>query len=389
MTSRLDPMRVALFACALYPGLVVPAATARAATLTTLHAFSGFSADGMGTNPAGVVADAAGNLYGATYSGGVKYGFGVLFKLAPDGTETVLKEFGQQGDPSTLILDKFGVLYGTTAGNDDNGVVFKQPLGGMYRSVHPFEAADSGRSPYGGVIEDAGGNIYGTTIYGGIGRSEPFGGYGTIYKLSPAGQQTLLYDFTGGADGYAPDGGVVADAKGNLFGGASSGGAMDMGTIFKLAPSGKLRVLHSFMGGADGIYPYQPIMRDASGNLIGTTNNGGSGGGGIVFKLSPDGTETVLHAFGSGTDGTTPSSALVADQAGNLYGTTAAGGSYNKGIVFELSPAGVETILYEFMGKADGYLPNGKLVLAADGTIIGATLNGGTKDGGTIFKLTP
>jgi len=372
---------IALLGGVLFWSSLIPSGIAFAATLTTLHTF-GYG-PGLGYDPSGVVADAAGNLYGATSSGGRSILTGVLFELAPDGTETVLKEFGPRGDASILLLDASGVLYGTLT----SGLLYKQPLGGVFKPFFPFRTAASGTTPSGGVTEDAAGNLYGTTQTGGIGISPTSGGYGTIYKSSPTAQLTTLYKFTGGLDGSSPIGGVVADATGHLFGTAAAGGTANLGTVFKLEPSGRLKVLHSFTGGADGKTPDQPLLRDSANNLIGATAGGGSGHGGIVFKVSPAGKETVLHAFGTGTDGRQPSSALVADQGGNLYGTTTYGGASDAGTVYKLSPDGAETLLYEFKGGADGEYPTGGLVLKADGTIIGATLSG--EAGGTVYELTP
>jgi uncharacterized repeat protein (TIGR03803 family) len=192
------------------------------------------------------------------------------------------------------------------------------------------------------------GNLYGTTISGGA------SGTGVVFKLSPAGTETVLYDFTGGADGAFPQGGLIRDAAGNLYGTTRSGGdtsacaSQGCGVVFELircrsAPSGyDFRVLYTFTGGADGGNSQAGLVLDAGGNLYGTTAGGGSsacsGGCGVVFKLSPIGTETVLHSFTGGADGGIPAAGLTQDSAGNLYGTTFLGGASGNGVVFKLTP---------------------------------------------------
>jgi uncharacterized repeat protein (TIGR03803 family) len=163
-----------------------------------------------------------------------------------------------------------------------------------------------------------------------------------VFKLSPAGTETVLHSFTG-HDGAHPVAGLIADAAGNLYGTTLEGGASNAcpsgcGTVFKLSPTGSETILHSFTGEGDGAYPYAGLTRDAAGNFYGTANHGGTHGNGVVFKLSPSGTETVLHSFTGGADGGPPSAGLVRDPAGNLYGTTANGGASGYGVVFKLTP---------------------------------------------------
>jgi len=163
-----------------------------------------------------------------------------------------------------------------------------------------------------------------------------------VFQLTPSGNLTLLHSFTGGSDGALPFAGLIADAAGNLYGTTNGGGDGSNGTVFQLTPSGDLNVLHSFTGGSDGTYPEAGLIVDAAGNLYGTTYGGGASGQGTVFQLSPSGALNVLHSFTGGTDGGRPVADLIADAAGNLYGTTALGGANTScpggcGTVFELT----------------------------------------------------
>ena len=187
-----------------------------------------------------------------------------------------------------------------------------------------------------GLLQDASGNLYGTTFAGGT------NGYGTVFKVTPAGVETVLYSFSGGTDGQYPQAGLIQDASGNLYGTTYGidlyGGTNSNGTVFKVTPSGVGTVLYSFGTGTDGNYPYAGLIQDASGNLYGTTTGGGANNKGTVFKVTPAGVETVLHSFGTGTDGRYPYAGLIQDTSGNLYGTTHGGGTNNIGTVFKISP---------------------------------------------------
>lgn len=290
---------------------------------------------------AGLVFDGAGNLYGNTTSGGAN-GMGIVFKLSPSGSETILYSFGSIGtdgdDPDgRLIRDSAGNLYGTTAygGTNDEGVVFKISAAGTETVLYSFgRTGTDGQLPSGGLVMDRAGNLYGTTTYGGT------SGEGTVFKISPSGSETILHSFGSiGNDGASPDTGLIMDSAGNLYGNTAEGGANYTGTVFKLSPSGSETILYSFGSvGTDGDNPDGRLIRDSVGNLYGTTLNGGTNGVGTVFKISPAGAETVLHSFGNvGTDGQNPSGRLVMDSAGNLYGTTQAGGANSEGTVFKIN----------------------------------------------------
>jgi uncharacterized repeat protein (TIGR03803 family) len=354
---------------------------------TVLYAFP-FGTDGE--NPkGGVIRDSAGNLYGTTYLGGTGlYGAGTVFKLDSTGRETVLYNFTGLDDggypQSNLILDSSGNLYGTArAGSGLAGVVFKVDTSGNETVLYSFTGGDDGRNPLGGVVFDSAGNLYGTTDSGG------FANAGVVFKLNPAGQETVLYNFRGGADGHSPIAGVILDSAGSLYGTTSAGGAADAGVVYMVSPAGQETVLYSFTGGADGGFPYAGVVRDSAGNLFGTTVQGGAGGKGVVYEVDPASRETVLHNFGDGADGGSPYAGLIFNAAGNLIGTTKFGGSVGAGVIFQVNPAGQETVLYNFTNGADGGFPLAGVTLDPAGNLYGTTYYGGAERSGVVFKLTP
>ena len=391
-------------------------------------------------------------------------GYGTVFKLAPSGssyTKIVLYNFCSQSDCTDganpfagLIVDAAGNLYGTTnhGGANGGGTVFKlAPSGVGYTESVLYNfcsqsqggaACTDGLGPQAGLIEDSSGNLYGTASSGGTGPGM-FNGYGggTVFMLSPSGSgynYTVLYNFCPTSstalclDGAAPLSGLIEDASGNLYGTTALGGAgthasecegVGCGTVFKLSPgsSGYVEtVLYSFcsQGGSnctDGGYPYAGLIEDASGNFYGTTSAGGvnscdSPGCGTVFKLAPNSggsyTESVLHSFDY-TDGASPDAGLIEDTSGNFYGTTSNGGTgfswecvgCGSGTVFELSPSSngyTESVLYNFCSQsqggslcADGAVPMAGVIQDASGHLYGTTEFGGVNgnDWGTVFKL--
>lgn len=219
-----------------------------------------------------------------------------------------------------------------------------------------------------------------------------------MFKISPTGQETVLYSFGSQAgDGAWPSAGVIMDESGNLYGVTdafqSENGNIFVGTVFKLTPEGQETVLHTFTGYPnDGGVPSTLIM-DAEGNLYGTTLQGGKYGTfcGTVFRISSTGQETILYSFGSyAGDGYQPYAGVIMDKNGNLYGTTLQGGAYQNGTVFELTPAGVETVLYSFTGGTkDGGNPYPGLVMDEKGNLYGATSFGPGANSGTAFELSP
>jgi uncharacterized repeat protein (TIGR03803 family) len=314
---------------------------------TVLYSFTG-GADG-GYPMGDLTSDSAGNLYGTTYYGGT-HSSGTVFKVDPSGNETVLHNFeGTDGaNPAAgVVLDASGNLYGTTytGGAYSWGVAFKINSIGNEKILYSFTGGSDGGLPQARLIRDSLGNLYGTAQQGGLGA-------GVVFKVDPAGNETVLHAFTA-LDGGEPLAPVTRDPAGNLYGTTKAGGTYFAGVVYKLDPSGNETVLYSFTNGADGAYPYGGVVRDASGNLYGTTLQGGQEGHGVVFKVDANGNETVLHAFTGGKDGARPFGALARDLAGNLYGTTSDGGANGDGVVYKIGLAGQQRVLHAFTG-ADG-----------------------------------
>jgi uncharacterized repeat protein (TIGR03803 family) len=377
--------------------LMVAAAVARPAaaqTFTVLHVFNG-TPDGS-FSEAPLVQDAAGNLYGTTTSGGADNG--TVFKIDTTGHESVLFSFNNSdgGFPTAgLILDKAGNLYGTAEeGPGGAGVVFKLDTEGNEEILHAFEGGLNlaAGGPAGGVIMDQAGNLYGATTSGGLG---PFPGFGTLYRIDAAGNFTVLYQFQGKSDGANPTGPLVRDAAGNLYGSAP---AVDTngtvrGTVFKLSPDGTLTVLHSFTGGRDGSTPQGGLLMDRAGNLFGSASTGGKAGNGTVFEITKSGSFKLLYSFTGGSDGKNPNGQLVRDSDGNIFGTTQSGpGEFVLGTVFQLSRTGTLTVLHSFTGGQDGAVPLAGLIRDNAGNLFGTTVKNfliQQVQGGGVFKVTP
>ncbi len=316
------------------------------------------------------------------------------------------------GDPaSQLTFDSTGNIYGTTVvgGTDNCGTVFKlTPTGGgQYQQsvLHSFNCFDEGKNPYGGVILDAQGNLYGTTVAGGSGGVCSGDGCGVVFKLAPSGggwTETVLYSFGDAPDAAGPGSAVVFDSAGNILSTAPDGGAFGVGAVFELSlVNGHWteRVVHDFTGGSDGaVGMLGRLLKDAFGNFYGVTEIGGNFSAGTVFKLAPSGgtyTFSTLYAFAGQPDAAFPYGGLVADSHGNLYGTTYYGGTYGAGAIFRLGPtAGIggwrDAVLYSFQGGADGGNPTSTLLFNASGQLLGTTsAGGGGCDCGVTFKLSP
>jgi uncharacterized repeat protein (TIGR03803 family) len=402
-------------------------------TETILHNFACNPTDGA--YPSGsLIFDASGNLYGVTEIGGAGgcgdgysiYGCGSVYELSPSSNgyvEHLLYSFGSESEANPagpLAFDKSGNLYGTAtsggSGQDCSyygcGTVFelaKGTSGWTESTIYDFNGTTDGDTPVSGVTFDPAGNMYVTT--------EGYWTYGSVIELSPSGgawTETTLYN---SSPNYASlYGGAVLDASGNIYAtslsyaqGTCTG--VSCGQIFKLSPGSSgwtLTTLYTFTGGADGEAPYGTLLRNSAGDLY-TTTAAGANGAGSVFKLAPasGGTwkGTALYDFPViATEGTVPYSGLIADSAGNYYGTTTTGGTYSAGTVYKLSLNGTawkETILYNFTGtNGDGADPLGNLLLDAEGNLYGTTELGGTfsssycnnvnaEQCGTVFKLSP
>jgi uncharacterized repeat protein (TIGR03803 family) len=381
-------------------GLVTAAGTSSAQAQRykeeVLHTFTG-EPDGA-FSYADLVRDTAGNLYGTTAGGG-SASAGTVFKVDSAGAETILYSFtgGPDGffPNAGLVRDVTGTLYGTTAdgGSYNFGTVFKLDKTSKKIILHNFTGTSGdGEYPYADLILDAAGNLYGTAVGGGS------FGYGIVFKLDKTGKETVLYSFTGSSgDGAYPYlARLVRDDAGNFYGTTSGGGsgckaAGGCGTAYKLDKTGKETVLHRFT--SKERFPWAGLIRDAAGNLYGTThgsNNCKSFPFGTVFELNATGKETVLHRFtGTGGDGACPDAGVVSDGAGNFYGTTSGGGAHGFGTVFKVTKTGTETVLYSFSGKADGATPWAGLIRDEAGNLYGTTNAGGTFGAGTVFKLAP
>jgi uncharacterized repeat protein (TIGR03803 family) len=394
---------------------------------TTLDGFA--DADG-GLPQASLISDSAGNLYGVTSQGG-SHNFGTVFKLTPAAngwTETILYNFSSaagyvSSDPSILIFDSAGNLYGEAAygGSSNEGMVFELSPGSngkwAEKTLFNFTSPKTGTLPFGGLIFDAAGNLYGATYNGGVVKKGCGLGCGTVFKLSPAQdawKETILYEFNGGTDGAKPPAGVVFDQVGNLYGVTSSGGITEVGcgrgcgTVFQLTPGSSgawaENLIHEFTGQkGDGSDPQSGVTFDQAGNLYGTAAAGGnhghvcgSGGCGTVYELSPHSgswSETNLYTF-DGSDAVFPVGTLIFDRAGNLYGVTEGGAFGLTGNVFELSPASGGSWSYNelwgfaLIGTGDGYFPEAGVILGPSGTLYGTTEGGGQENWGAVFQIT-
>jgi uncharacterized repeat protein (TIGR03803 family) len=382
--------------------LLLSAAQKRAQTATILYSFGGSPTDGSipyaGLTYIGT-SNKRGYLYGLAYAGGSRGG-GTAYKISTTGKYQIIYNFGSQSGDGCCPVDvtggmiaSGGKLYGTTSaggvGGQAAGTVFELTPQGNEKTLYTFTGppGDIG-FPTAGVATDKQGNLYGSSGYGGA------FGYGGVFQLTPAGEEKLLWSFGGqSGDGQYP-GGVVLDRNGNVYGTTSAGGDSGNGTVFEITAAGDEKVLYSFQGPPnDGATPYAQPIFDGKGSLYGTTNGGGkfcSGGCGTVFKLTPEGSESVLWNFGQPGDGTGPYAGLIFDSKGNLYGTTSeGGGAANCGTVFELTPNGTEEVLYAFGNPPDGCVLFGGVVFDADGNLYGTTSYGGTYGGGTVFKIVP
>ena len=330
-------------------------------------------------------------------------------------SEKVIHNFGSgidgQNAQSSLIFDAAGNLYGTTyaGGSQGLGTVFRTSpngSGGWTTTVlHSFSGTPDGANPYGGLLLDGAGNLYGTTYSGGGGSTNCTDGCGTVFEVSPNGSggwtTKVIHNFNG-SNGERPYAGLITDGAGNLYGTAYAGGSQGFGVVFKMSPNGSggwtTTVLHNLGGGTDGQNPKAGLTFDGAGNLYGTTTGGGSLLWGAVFEMTPNGsggwTEKVIHNFGRNNDGSIPQvGSLIFDGAGNLYGTCELGGSHMAGTAFEMSPNGsggwTEKVIHNFGSGTDGTDPYAGLIMDGSGNLFGTTTGGGGDDNGTAFKMTP
>jgi uncharacterized repeat protein (TIGR03803 family) len=389
--------------------LTLLAASAAAQTFKVIHSFNFLDGD----LPNGdLIGDSAGNFYGTTQLGGTS-GLGIVFQLDPKDEETVLYSFTGALDGGMpiggLVRDAAGNLYGVTSSGGDSacscGTVFRLAPDGTLTTLHRFKggkdgAQNEGQPELGLVLIK--GDLYGAASFGGITGCDGNLGCGVIFKVTPTGKETVLYRFTGRADGAFPQD-LTSDNAGNLY--ASTGGSYTQGnngTVFKMDTTGKLTGLYTFPGGSLGDSPRWRLVHEASGIIHGVTVFGGftcsftSAGCGVVFTLDATGKERVLHAFGKQfRDGAEPSGRLV-DVKGILYGMTFFGGITNStctfgcGVIYRVrGRSGKFTVLYRFTGGNDGWAPSGGLTEDAAGNLYGTAKIGGSHGDGVIFKVTP
>jgi uncharacterized repeat protein (TIGR03803 family) len=387
--------RVQLAFAALACLLMALSKPARAQSLTETVIYS-FQPGAGGWDPvvSGVIKDAEGNLYGTAYYGGA-FDSGTVFKIDPSGSETTLYNFTGKTDGSGpwggLVMDKSGHMFGMTAYggifNDDIcyygcGVVYEIDEAGNFRTLHLFKGGDDGALPEASLTLDNDGDLYGTT-YGSLNYG------GTVFKIDRNGVETVIHAFEG-SDGWKPEAGVTLGLDGNLYGTTFSGGADNCGAVFKIDREYHESVVYSFVrNNSDGCNPLAPVLWTPRA-LYGTTFEGGSPfGGGTVFEVNLcSGQETILHAFTT-TESYFPNSPLLRDSQGNLYGTTISGGLAYRGTLFKVGAQRGFSLLFQYpsgplgIGAAG---PTGPLLLDGQDRIYG-TAGGGTADAGTVYEL--
>lgn len=333
--------------------------------------------------------DGSGNLYGESSYGGTD-NLGTVFEVSSRGTLSVRHSFVGSSDGvnpyGILARDKAGNLYGITDASTQPGtqkLIFKLTPSGVVTTLYLFP---TGTYPALGLALDSAGNVYGTT------STTPLS-YGNIYKITPEGIFSVLYNFcslSGCADGYYPNDSLIIDKEGNLYGTTfvggndTCGGGLGCGTIYKLTPQGAYTVLYTIQGGADGLDSFAKLTQDQAGNLYGVDSGGVLHG--LVFKLTQAGAYTVLYSFcqqSNCTDGADPAGGVTLDNAGNIYGVTAGGGNGN-GVVYKISPSGTETVLWEAGTGGAGR----QLVMDRSRNLYGTTLTGGSNKNGSVYKLT-
>ncbi len=367
--------------------------------ISTLHSFNG--ADGHG--PRGnLVAGSDGYLYGTTFEGGPDSD-GTVFRISTAGAFNTVYAFTYAGEEGAapfgdLVQGADGAFYGTTSTGGDYAVggLYKVTASGILTVLHSFTGVDGGR-PMAGMILGQDGNFYGTTTMGGTpfpagGPGSATGG-GTVFKMTPAGDVSTVYAFTGDTGPVSSQGVLAQTADGTLYGTTSNGGSENVGTVFAVTPAGGFSLLHSFSVN-DGAQPQAGLAVGGDGALYGTTvagdpsapaGNPNPVGAGMVFRITRTGEFAVVHSF-SNADGSTPMGALLASPDGNLYGTTQSGGAGLRGTVFKLNGSAQLSTLFAFR-EPDGALPSGKLTTDGLGRIVGTTLNGGDSGLGVLFGL--
>jgi uncharacterized repeat protein (TIGR03803 family) len=360
-----------------------------------------------GSNPSGMMQGSDGNFYGTTSNGG-QFNQGTVFRITPDGAETVLYSFaGGNVDGASptgdLVQGSDGNFYGATGNGGPGqcpgaepvgytgppascGTLFKLTPDGAETVLHFFSGGADGGQPTGSLVQGSNGSFYGTTSYGS----------GTVFAITPQGEEAVLYSFPNYTNDGSKPSSLILGSDGNFYGTTFIGGKSNYGTVFRITPAGVETVLYSFLGGSDGELPSAPLVEGSDGNLYGTTPFGGSKDG-TIFRITAAAEETVLYAFPGTANVSNPYSPLIQGSDGNFYGTTDNGGNANNacgadgcGALYKITPAGNETVLHLFAGgPIDGAFPIGNLLQGSDGNFYGTTSEGGQFDGGTVFQITP
>ena len=343
------------------------------------------SAD-TGSNPqGGLVLGKDNNFYGMTYSGGSS-GYGTIFKVTPSGDFTLLRKFNGIIDggnaQGNLVLGKDGSFYGMTyqGGKNKYGTIFKISSAGNFTVLKHLDNT-TGSYPQGSLIQASDGNFYGMTYQGGTNN------YGTIFRITPTGTYTIRRHLDSSISGAYPQGSLVQGTNGFLYGITYSGGAVGYGTIFRMTLSGTFSVLHNLNYSTDGGYAQGNLLQSTDGNFYGTTYQGGSNSVGTIFKVTPNGTFSVLHNLDNSNDGRYAMGGLVQGTGGNYYGTTSAGGLGDRGTIFKITASGAYSVLVHFPESNKGQAPHGSLIQAQNGNFYGLTSSGGTYGYGTFFRL--
>ncbi|MBV9571298.1 MAG: hypothetical protein JO056_08665 [Alphaproteobacteria bacterium] len=334
--------------------------------------------------------DNEGNVFLPVRHGGLN-NMGTVVRVSPRHPTKVIHTFdGKDGNSPQggLLYDSStGTFFGTTTAGGledcDCGVLYSIDSSGKETVLHRFDGVQDGSFPVDAPSRDHRGNLYGVARYGGAGGQDS----GTVWKRAFKGGFKILHAFSGG-DGANPAAGLLDGKKGLFYGTTVSGGAHNAGTVFSISTGGTFTTLHSFDAESDGASPYATPIQDKLGNLYGTAVAGGPGGGGTIYKLAPDGTFTVIHAFSNDLNGDFPQTSLVLVK-GKLYGTTDYYGdpSCGCGTVFEAGMDGTLNVLHTFTGKPDGFYPFSGLTRGPNGYLYGDTELGGTGDQGTIYRI--
>ena len=378
---------------------LVPVVRAQTLTPAVIYNFSRtthYDVDALGA----LVQDAAGNFYGTTQSGG-DFGYGSVYRVTAAGVFTTLYSFqGSDGSTpsSALLLYSDGNLYGTTfdGGSFDYGTVFRLTPAGVLTTLHTFYYED-GRLPRGGLAAGTDGNLYGTTVEGGTHNT------GTVFQITPAGALTTLHSFVRG-EGTAPQATLVLGTDGNFYGTTAFDGSTDErnigpGSVFRISPAGVFQALHLFNDKVDGYDPLSSLVQGSDGAFYGTNPDGGLNGTGTIFRVTTDGTFSVIYTFsypdgnGFNGDGIAPTATLLDGGDGQFYGLTSAGGPNGSGTVFSVTPGGAFTVLYDFPyvlddgTNATGSDPFAGFVRGSDGRLYTPTTEGGADAEGTIVAF--